>query len=223
MDKDRDRVQRGRQCTVYSLYNLVEDMKKNAALLTRENILAFYNLPYDYEKTEAHFDNSTDWTQGPVVEPREIGSSKDIHRRIDSMTGVTAEERSPNDLIPDNILKEFDKKSANIGELCEYVNKYIAHPATPDDRKTTPSEITKALGRVFNAHKIICETVSFIGNNLLFCGFGDFLPISQYGQFDQFDLFEYLDEPIASKKTIEKLREFWEKYRAETGKWISYK
>jgi len=54
---------------------------------------------------------------------------------------------------------------------------------------------------------------SFIGNNLLFYGFGDFLLIPQ------FDQFEYLDEPIASKETIEKLREFWGKYRTETEQW----
>ena len=179
MDKDRNNIRDDRQYTVYSLYNLIEDMKKNSSLLTRENILAFYNLPYDYEKTKAHFDNSTDWTQGPVVEPREIRLSQNIHIQIDSMAKTTAEERSPDDLIPDNIFRKFNKKLATIEVLYEYVNKYIAHPATPDSRKTTPSEIKEALGKVFNAHKIICETVSFIGNNLLFCGFGDFLPISQ--------------------------------------------
>jgi len=57
----------------------------------------------------------------------------------------------------------------------------------------------------------------------LFCGFGDVIPISQYGQFDQYDLFEYLDEPIASKETIEKLRGFWEKYRRETEQWNLHK
>lgn len=58
---------------------------------------------------------------------------------------------------------------------------------------------------------------SFIGNNLLFYGFGDFLPIPQ------FDQFEYLDEPIASKETIEKLRGFWQKYRTETEQWYKWR
>jgi len=57
---------------------------------------------------------------------------------------------------------------------------------------------------------------SFIGNNLLFYGFGDFLPIPQ------FDQFEYLDGPIASKETMEKLREFWQKYRTETEQWYKW-
>jgi hypothetical protein len=57
---------------------------------------------------------------------------------------------------------------------------------------------------------------SFIGTNLLFYSFGDFLPIPQ------FDQFEYLYEPIASKETIEKLREFWEKYRTETEQWYKW-
>ena len=86
-------------------------------------------------------------------------------------------------------------------------------------KHSIPDEIEGALGKVLNAHKIICEAARFIGNNLLFCGFGPVLSISQYGPYDQFDLFEYLDEPIASKETIEKLREFWEKYRRETEQW----
>ena len=219
VDKDFNRVQQNKQCTVYSLYNLIEDMKKNSALLTRKNILAAHNLPYDYEKAMADFDKNTDYTQGAVIVPREIGFSKQIHEQIDSMVGITADKRSPDDLLPDNILKQFDDKLASIKELCRYVNKYIAHSATPRSRIEIPDEIDGALGKVLNAHKIICETASFIGNNLLFYVFGDFLSISRYGRFDQFDLFEYLDEPIASKETIEKLKEFWEKYRTETEQW----
>jgi len=219
IDKDFNRVQQNKPYTVYSLYNLIEDMKKNNALLTRKNILTAHNLPYDYEKAKADFDKNTDYTQGVVIVPREIGFSKLSHEQIDSMVGITAGKRSPNDLIPVDILKQFDDKLASIEELCKYVDKYIAHSATPDSRKAIPDEIKEALGKVLNAHKIICETASFIGNNLLFCGFGVFLPGPRYGQFDQFDIFEYLNERIASKETIEKLREFWEKYQAETEQW----
>lgn len=198
---------------VYSLYRLIEDIKKNSSILTRKNILAAHNLPYDYEKVRADFDKNADYTQGFVIEPPEIALSLDIHKRIDSIAGIAANERSPDDLIPNNTL-QFGDKWTSIKELCRYVDKYIAHSATPESRIATPDEIEGALGKVLNAHKIICETASFIGTNLLFCGFGVFLPTPQ------FDQFEYLDEPIASKETIEKLRDFWEKYRVETEQWI---
>jgi hypothetical protein len=204
---------------VYSLYRLIEDVKENSSILTRKNILDSRNLPYDYEKAIATFKKETGYIKGPFMVPPEIASSEDIHKRIDSIVGVAADKRNPDDLIPINTLKQFNDKLASIDELCKYVNKFIAHSATPESRKVIPDEIEGALGKVLNAHKIICETASFIGNNLLFCGFGSFLSISRYGQFDQFDLFEYLDEPIASKETIEKLREFWEKYRRETEQW----
>jgi len=219
VDKDSSRVRQNKSYTVYSLYNLIEDMKQNSLLFTRENILAAHDLPYDYEKAMEDFEKNTDYTKGPVIVPLEIEHSKDIHRRVDSMTGISADKRSRDDLLPDNILKQFEDKFSSIEELCRYVNKYIAHSATPKSRIAIPDEIDGALGKVLNAHKIICETASFIGNKLLFCGFGEVLSISQYGQFDQFDLLEYLDEPIASKETIEKLRGFWEKYRRETEQW----
>ncbi len=218
-DKDFDRIRKGKQYTVYSLYNLIEDIKRNSAILTRKNILDAHNLPYDYKKARADFDNNTDWTQGPVFEPNEIGHSEDIHRQIDSLTGITTDERRPDDLILDNILKQLDDKLVGIDELCKYVNKFIAHSATPESREVIPDEIKEALSKILNAHKIICETASFIGNKILFCGFGYVLPIPRYGPFDQFDVFEYLDEPIASKETIDKVRQVWEKYRTETEQW----
>jgi len=218
-DKDFDRIRKGKQYTVCSLYNLIEDIKKNSAILTRKNILDAHNLPYDYEKARADFDKNTDYTQGAVFIPREIGFSKQIHEQVDSTAGITADKRSPDDLVPDDILKQFDDKLASIEELCKYVNKYIAHSATSENREGDPDEIKEALGKILNAHKVICETASFIGNKILFCGFGYVLPIPRYGPFDQFDVFEYLDEPIASKETIERLREFWEEYRIETEQW----
>jgi len=219
VDKDFNRVQRNKPYTVYSLYNLIEDMKNNSALLTRKNIFAVLDLPYDYKEAETHFWQKVPKignSRGPVLGDPKIESSKDIHRRIDSMVGVVEDKRNPDDLIPNNILEQFDDKLASIDELCNYVDKFIAHSATPESRKVIPDEIEGALGKVLNAHKIICETASYLGNNLLFCGFGDFLSTSRCGQFD---LFEYLDEPIASKETIGKLREHWEKYRRETEQW----
>jgi hypothetical protein len=219
VDKDFGRVRKDKQYTVYSLYNLIEDLKKNKALLTRENILAIRDLPYDYEKEMAEFDNDTDYTKGPVIVPRRICLSKDIHLRIDSLIGKSSDKRSPDDLIPLNIINHLEIKMENVEKLCKYVDKYIAHAATPNNRVIVPEKIEGALGKILNAYKIICETARFIGNNVLFCGFGEVLSISQYGQFDQYDLFEYLDEPIASKETTEKLREFWERYRRETTHW----
>ncbi len=214
VDKDFNRVRRNKQYTVYSLYNLIEDMKKNDSLLTRKNILAFHNLPYDYERALADFKRNTGYTKGIFVVPKEIASSEDIHRRIDSMAGISDGKRSPEDLVPDNILKRFDNKLKSIEELCKYVNKFIAHAAIPESRKVIKDdEIKEALGKVLNAQRIICETASFIGNNLLFCGFGEFLPPPRLEQF------EYLDEPISSEETIEKLRETWKKYWLKTQRW----
>jgi len=222
VDKDFGRVKKGKQYTVYSLYNLIEDLKKHKALLTRGNILAVHDLPYDYEKAMAEFKVDTGYTKGRFESPLPIERSEDIHRRIDFIVGIKPDKRNPNDqVLNEDSFKYFDDWLEISQELYDYVNKYIVHAATPESRFKVldKGEIKGALGKVLNAHKVICETARFIGNSLLFCVFGVVLPGPQYGQFDQFDLFEYLDEPIASKETIEKLREFWEKYRMETEQW----
>lgn len=136
------------------------------------------------------------------------------------MAGIAADERNRDDLVPISILEQFDGKLASIDELCKYAAKFIAHSTTPESREVIPDGIEGALGKILDAHKIICETASFIGNNLLFSeNFGGFLSGPQWGRFDQHDMFEYLDEPVASKETIEKLREFWNKYSIETEQW----
>ena len=222
VDKDFGRVKKGKQYTVYSLYNLIEDLKKNKALLTRGNILAVRDLPYDYEQAMEEFKNDTGYTQGPFIPPHPIECSEDIHRRIDSIVGIKPDKRNPDDqVLNEDGFKYFDDWLEISQELYDYVNKYIVHAATPESRFKVldKDEIEGALGKVLNAHKVICETACFIGNSLLFCGFGEVLSISQYGRFDQYDLFEYLDEPVASKETIGELKEFWEKYRMETEQW----
>lgn len=222
VDKDFNRIQQNRSYTVYSLYNLIEDIKKNSALFTRGNILAIHSLPYDYEKAWEEFKNDTGYTKGFVIEPPSIACSEDIHRRIDSIVGLTPDKRNFDDrVLNKDSFKHFHDWLENSQELYDYVNKFIVHAATPESRfkALDKDEIDRALGKVLYAHKVICETASFIGNKILFCGFGEFLSGPQYGRFDQFDLFEYLDEPIASKETIEKLREFWQKYKMETEQW----
>jgi hypothetical protein len=212
-DKDFDKVRKNKQYTVSSLYNLVEDIKKNDRILTRKNILIFNDLPYDYERVMSDFEKNTDWTKGPVVVPNEMECSKILHKHIDSITKITASKRSPEDLVLNtNSFKCFDDWLSSSQELYDYVNKYIAHSATFENRRGISNEIEGALGKVLNAHKVICETATFIGN-LLFGGFGEFLP------FAQCDIFEYLDEPVASKETIGKLKAFWNRYRLETQEW----
>ena len=218
VDKDFGRIQKNKKYTVYSLFNLVEDLKRHSDLLTRENVLASCDLSYDFEKALAEYKKSIDCTK-PYYVPHRIASSEDIHRRIDSIAGIVADKRSPNDMIPLDVLHQFEDRLSDIEELCKYVDKYIAHPTTPESRTGISNEIEGALGKVLNAHKVICETARFIGNKLLFCGFGEVLSISQYGRFSQFDRFEYLDEPIANKNTIKKLKELWERYRIETSRW----
>jgi len=214
IDKDFNRVQQNKPYTVYSLYNLIEDMKKNNALLTRKNILAAHNLPYDYKKAEARLWRKVGNTHRVVFGDPKISFSQNIHKQIDSMVGTTANKRSPADLIPDTIFRQFEDKLTSIEALCKYVDKFVAHSATPDSRKKIQAgKIKITLSKIFNAHEIICKTADSIGSKLLFYSCGNFLTTPQ------FDQFEYLDEPIASKETVEKLREFWEEYRKETEQW----
>ena len=94
VDKDFNRLQQNKPYTVFSLYNLIEDIKKHNTLLTRKNVLAAYNLPYNYEEALAEYKNSIDHTK-PYLVPQEIEHSEDLHRRLDSTASIAPEKRNP--------------------------------------------------------------------------------------------------------------------------------
>ena len=169
VDKDLNRIQKNKSYTVYSLYNLIEDMKKNSALFTRENILAVHNLPYDYEKARAEFKEDAVCTKGNFESPYSIECSEDIHRRIDSIVVIKSDKRNPDDqVLNEDSFKDFDDWLKKSQELYDYVNKYIVHAATPENRfkVVDRDEIEGALGKVLKAHKVICETARFIGSRI---------------------------------------------------------
>ena len=98
--------------------------------------------------------------------------------------------------------------------LYEYVNKFLAHSATPESRaRVNADEIKITLGSILDAHKIICETAAFIGMKILNRSFGGFLAIPQFDQFKHFE------KPWATGETVNKLRKFWGDCGKKTRQW----
>lgn len=90
------------------------------------------------------------------------------------------------------------------GDVAEYVNKFIAHSAPPDDRQATNADAIKiTYDHLLAAHKQLCEVAGFVSIYLLGDACPGFLPTPQ------FDQFEDLDEPIIDSADLSTLESVW--------------
>lgn len=205
---------------VVSLYNLINDMDNNCELLSRENILTIHGYPYDYEAEEKRlFHRELRVKNGDVFAEGHLkcAHSECIHKSIDAMLNTDAERRKPSDKIPKGIFEWLKQRCDRCKEIPNYVNKFFAHSATPESRASIKADDIKiTLGHILDAHKIICETAEFIGINILYQSFGNFLAVPQYAQFEHFD------KPWATKETVRKLYKFWRSYDDDMNKWTQW-
>jgi hypothetical protein len=209
---------------VISLFRLVNDIEKNRRLLTRENILAVHGYPYEYEKERKRILKEAD-SKVPPGTPIIIGADYDkceqsdyTHQFIDLLAGVDSSKRQPDDTVNPKIFEWLKQKLGSCEKICEFVNKFLAHSATPESRSyRNPPELDVTLGQILEAHNIICQTAIFIGGKMGVLGYGK--GVGDVLAYPQYDQFVHFDKAWASEKTIEKLREFWCAYDMQTRSW----
>jgi hypothetical protein len=146
--------------------------------------------------------------------------SKDVHQIIDSLAGVKATERSPQDCVSPKIYEWLKQRLSRCEGIRTFVHKFLAHSATSKSRYyLKPQESDVTLGQILEAHRIICQIAIFIGRMGILTeghGVGDVLPVPQYDQFAHFD------KAWASEETVEKLRKFWSDYDMQTRSWHNW-
>lgn len=205
---------------MWSLWRLIQDIENYHDSLTRENILAAHGFPYDYEaekrallESEAH-NGSAHWLGPGLVK---CTHSEHVHNSIDLLSGVTSNNRQPGDKVRKRIFKFLKQKLEVCDQMCDYVNNFIAHCPKPESgERIKANDIKITLGKIQDVHKTICETATFIGRNILYRGFGNFVAIPQYDQFAHFE------KPWASEDTVKKLRKSWHEYDQKTREWENW-
>jgi hypothetical protein len=204
--------------SVYSLYGLLDNMERNSGLLTRKAILCALDLPYDYVNRKAELDQGWNGSLRKAgKEHQKCGMSETIHRYLDSLTGIDASRRSPNDLVRPSFFRWLKADLVRHKAIRAFVDKFLAHSATPESRATlADGETDILLEQIHDAHKTIWRITDLIGT----CLFGAGLGVTLTTTFDQF---EHFDKPWATKETIAKLQESWNEYRATTRKWNEWK
>lgn len=205
---------------VFSVSGLLRDMQEHRALFTRQNIFAADELPMDIQAVaaarsalmfeRARFGCDT----GYVPRELDVRAVELLHDSIDRLCRVAADNRAPGDTVCEDVFTGLLDRLKPVERICEHVNKYLAHAATPESRATVaPDTEHLTFNELGVAHETICRCCQFVDGFLLRQTSHGFLPM--YAG----PLFEHLDTPLVLSSEVQCLRDAWSAYEKETEKW----
>lgn len=206
---------------VISLRALLDDIRANRELLTREIYLASNGLPFDPAPAkQRYFDRIASTGQKFVFEgmhkegPEAWTASERAHDRFDKLSETSLSGRSPEDLISLKCFDLLESKIKSCDDVRGYTNKFIAHAADPISRASLKnSQRRVALDRLTECHQVMVHVSCFIGGPILQDGFSTGVPVPQ------FDVLENLDRAWVSTEGLEKAREHWHQHASQIESW----
>jgi hypothetical protein len=143
--------------------------------------------------------------------------SEHVHKCIDALAGINASQRSPTDVVRVTVIQWLKVRLEGGRTIYEYVNKFLAHSATPESRARLMDEETKiTLGQILHAHEVICQIAEFVGQSLFLHGIGNPLLVPQ------FDQFEHFEKPWVAEEALKRLHEWWRSYEDSTNQWLKW-
>lgn len=200
---------------VCSIGGLLQDVHAVRHRLTRRVFVEdIAGAEYDYEATRARY---WQWLMegepGPKWVPREYHYeiSEQRHQVFDWLSGTTPENRTPEDVIREQVFIDLEERLKQLDAVVEHVNVAVAHAATEASRAGRVLDRWN-LGDAKNAIKELAQIAEVVGNWFCFSGVGTVLPVPQ------FDQFEHLDQPLY-QGDVDRLREVWDGLSQEMEHW----
>lgn len=208
--------------SVISLRRMLNDIKKNRHLLTRENFVCHDGLPYDYSQVQHNEDLALTPEQGgPRWRSRERSSDRDTsqrtHEAFDRLSGVDASNRSRGDRIDERVFETIKGwlDAPILVALKDRRDKFVAHAAGEPSRQLVSlndgfGEIL--LGEIEEAQRTVIRIANAIGE-LLQRSVGGPVPTAQ------FDVFENLNFPFIPGEHMKKMSDWWDQYSCDREAW----
>jgi len=206
---------------VISLRALVDDVRENRELLTREVYLGCRELPFDPAQAKKRFFDRIAFSEqkffyegGDTKGSEAWAESESAHERFDKLSEKSVTSRSREDLVSPKWFDLLDSKIEGCEDVCVFTDKFIAHAADPTSRtEKSADQIKVTLNRLGECHQAMLQVADFIGGSLLQDSTGAGLPTPQ------FNFFENLDKAWAREDDLEKTRAHWQRLADEIDKW----
>jgi hypothetical protein len=175
---------------VISLLRVINDIKDNLNLFTRENYICYNGTQFDGLTHQKDNINWFHWDRK--------------HNNFDRLSGTSPETRSRQDKLDKKFLSFLRSELKACSDLRTYANKFIAHTSDyPGKVKLTDRQKSITLEKMDEAYKSIIKTGSFLGAVILYEHSLGGIPVSQYDQF------ENIDKPVIKVEDLPALHTFW--------------
>ena len=189
---------------VYSLKGLIEDIQAYRDGLTRQKFLEQQGFRPTLNLAS---DKTDDCIWIDISEADQL---------FDRLSGCTPGNRSPDDLITAAVFENLLRKLKVCREITKYVDKHIAHAATPESRRDENADAIRiTFGKIWQAHKLLYQVAEFLSENL-FSQDRSILPVTVPGMFLDGDV------PFLDLEPISKLEQVWAAYYQETKSWRAF-
>lgn len=203
---------------VFSIGAILKDIKQHRLELTRQKYMELRNLTYDYsliiQEREEFFRSQK--TNNAFFVPKQYDweSIEEAHQTFDLLSRKKKEDRKLDDVIDRLVLESFSYKLSECKDISIYVDKFVAHSATPESRSYyDENDYTITLGKIWKANEIIFKVANFL-SELLFCQSHMALAIENPSFYDNWEV------PIFHEKDLDTVRSTLESFRRETGEWL---
>ena len=204
-----------------SLKRLVDDIKENRGLITREVYVAHDGLPYDYARVKGAYyakklkEHRKVCFEGvETTRPKAWSVSERAHRLFDTLSKTSSNQRKRDDLLPAQWFDNLNNKLGICCDLLKFADKFIAHPADSSSRsKLTEAQKVVTLNKLTKCHQAIVAVASDVSHCIL--GDGSSWTVPQ----PSFDPIENLDKGWIGTEALEEARELWEKHKAVIEQW----
>lgn len=181
---------------VISLRRLINDLKRNLALLTRENCVCFDGLPYDYQTVQ----------QREMIERIKAGggpywaersgpnahiTSRMMHEQFDKLGGIDPVKRSREDRLPASLLATIERwlDEGEADGLAKWSHAYLAHAGGPEPRERIAGQLVTA-NKITEAITALARVTEGISRWLLFASgrTSSLMPVAQFNPFERLDV-----------------------------------
>jgi hypothetical protein len=202
---------------VYSVSALIRDIGNYRSDLTRENYFQLRSMPYDYaeiREKEREFLRTQAVGKAFFV-PSEFDWERiaEAHQLFDRLSGCRYENRQPSDIMLEKVFIRLQEKLAVCKTITDYVDKFVAHSATPESRSSQNIQASKiTLRHLWDAQQIIFEVAEFV-SGILLSESHMALAIENPG------FFQHWNTPIFDQSESARLHEAFKRYRKETENW----
>jgi hypothetical protein len=208
---------------IISFPRLFKDMRRNLHLFTRENVVGFDGLPYDYQAAQRrvmlhHLSQGGGPFWGAQSGPDAHVPAQRMHEQFDRLVGVRPEERRRDDCLPKKIIDnlEYWLNESDAVEIVKWSHTLLAHAAGPNSpNRSVIAAAAPTADKITNCIKFFVKVVEAItGPILLHSGRGMLVPVPQFNQFEK------LENSLITQDTREIIGAHWDRLTGERNDYL---